>query len=340
MILQRIFDKSKPFIGLKRKIGLKFLFSSQCSLYVITIALPSTYRLQKRNRNGSSEQVRKHLSGLRAEFGCFAIVRMKFLAFLLTTLLACLAQRDDLLVGILGTSQQKRENFYQLTKPEIIPFLLDEAEPESSNWVIEEADRWRRFDYDKALRLVRKKFRENFQLRQPRVRVKYLPFATNEDLRKNIKLVSESSAKFKVFLFGRNSHDVTDVCGLVKGLSRVQNVSAIIWGCPETHTAIQNGLLSLQPKHSLFVHSFLSLLRHFKWRKVAWVRVLGKHSFSSCDQVVELALSSGYFVAKFFETLNFDLLNQDGNKTKLKEFWSRVFSSDVSGDVLLLTERL
>ena len=170
---------------------------------------------------------------------------MKFLAFLLTTLLACLAQRDDLLVGILGTSQQKRENFYQLTKPEIIPFLLDEAEPESSNWVIEEADRWRRFDYDKALRLVRKKFRENFQLRQPRVRIKYLPFATNDDLRKNIKLVSESSAKFKVFLFGRNSHDVTDVCGLVKGLSRVQNVSAIIWGCPETHTAIQNGLLSL-----------------------------------------------------------------------------------------------
>ena len=258
---------------------------------------------------------------------------MKFLTILFAAFLFCFAQKNELLIGILGSAQQKRDGFNHLSKPEILPFILEETDPGSSSWVVEESDQRARVDYVEALQLVRRNFKDKFQLQLPEVSVRNFPFSTQDDLKKIMRATAEVRTGLKVFLFGRNVQDNEDDCALVNSVNRILNVSTIVWGCAKSNQRVNDSpLLPLQPSADMFARSLMSVLRHFQWRKLAWVQITGKNHFATCDQLNKMVLSSGYFMVRVFQSIDGDALKNERSEQTSKDLWAEIFRNDISGE--------
>ena len=246
--------------------------------------------------------------------------------------------RDDLLVGVFGPSEHEKNSFTKLSKPEIIPYAVEEHDPGSSNWVVEESEYAKRTVYDEAFQLVKEVFEDEFGFASLKTTIQKFSFKTLKDFRKILKVMSESQAKHKVFIYDHSPENLAGLCGFVEEFSLLQNLPMITWGCAQSITnptqVFNSTTLDLQPPVSLVAKSIVSMLRHFKWRRLAWLRSSGAdYSSSMCNQLDKHMLSSDYFAVKVFESYNFAMMNNQSKdlRGKLEQFWKKVFQRDISG---------
>ena len=265
---------------------------------------------------------------------------IKELACIIISLTCASAYGEDLVIEALGSFQQKKSSLIHLSKPEIIPYLAKESDPDSSSWIMEEAQRVSEVNYDLVFQLIKKVFKENHKVNLTSSLKQHFFQFDKDSMREDARTAFEENKRNRVFIYGQSSHATdnhSDLCGFVKVLSFLQDIPSIFWSCgPKVLNSNDQLYLSMLPGAELISKSVLSVLYEYKWRTLAWIRSgVSGSMMKVCEEVEKQIVSDNFFLLEVADTI---ASIEDGKliNAKHEHFWKKVFSTKVVGTINFL----